>query len=199
MITNPYLNVTFLKSAAQLSQLPRDEGYEVAFVGRSNAGKSSALNTLTNQKRLARTSKTPGRTQLINLFDLDEARRLVDLPGYGYAKVSANVQRQWQKLLTDYLQHRACLKGLIVLMDTRHPLTPLDLQLIDFARARDLNIHILLTKADKLSRNQACLSLMKVEKALKHLDSNISVQGFSSLNRQGLDELIQVLNQWYEW
>ena len=130
MITNPYTRVTFLKSAAQLSQLPEDMGYEVAFVGRSNAGKSSALNTLTQNKRMARTSKTPGRTQLINLFTLDESRRLVDLPGYGYAKVSASLVRNWQQLLSDYLRVRESLKGLIIIMDCRHPLTPLDVSLI---------------------------------------------------------------------
>src|SRR3990167_7795714 len=132
MIANPYKHATFLKSAAQMHQLPEDKGIEVAFVGRSNAGKSSALNTLTAQKKLARTSKTPGRTQLINLFVLDDERRLVDLPGYGYAKVSETTRLQWQRLLAEYLQKRTALKGLIILMDSRHPLTVLDEQLIDF-------------------------------------------------------------------
>ncbi len=198
MITNPYTRVTFLKSAAQLSQLPEDMGYEVAFVGRSNAGKSSALNTLTQNKRMARTSKTPGRTQLINLFTLDESRRLVDLPGYGYAKVSASLVRNWQQLLSDYLRVRESLKGLIIIMDCRHPLTPLDVSLIEFAAARSLKLHILLTKADKLSRNQFKATEMKVQKALTVFPIDISVQAFSSLKKEGVEILVDRLNTWFE-
>ncbi|MCG8012486.1 MAG: ribosome biogenesis GTP-binding protein YihA/YsxC, partial [Candidatus Thiodiazotropha weberae] len=130
---NPYYHrAHFLKSAAKLSQSPIDQGYEIAFAGRSNAGKSSALNTLCNQKSLARTSKTPGRTQLLNYFELDEQRRLVDLPGYGYAKVAESIKKQWQQNLANYIEHRQCLKGLILLMDIRHPLTPFDLQMLQW-------------------------------------------------------------------
>jgi GTP-binding protein len=198
MITNPYTRVTFLKSAAQLSQLPEDMGYEVAFVGRSNAGKSSALNTLTQNKKMARTSKTPGRTQLINLFTLDESRRLVDLPGYGYAKVSASLVRNWQQLLADYLRVRESLKGLIIIMDCRHPLTPLDVSLIKFAAARSLKLHILLTKADKLSRSQYKATEIKVQKALTEFSMDITVQAFSSLKKEGVETLVHRLNMWFE-
>ena len=130
MLTNHYRLATFLKSAALIKQLPHDNGYEVAFAGRSNAGKSTALNTLTIQKRLARTSKTPGRTQLINLFSLDDSRRLVDLPGYGYAEVPIKVKEEWQRTLARYLDVRTCLRGVVLLMDCRHPLQELDRNLI---------------------------------------------------------------------
>lgn len=199
MITNPYTRVTFLKSAAQLSQLPDDLGYEVAFVGRSNAGKSSALNTLTQNKRMARTSKTPGRTQLINLFSFDESRRLVDLPGYGYAKVSESVQRKWKQLLSDYLRSRQSLQGLIIIMDCRHPLTPLDVTLIEFAVNRDLKLHVLLTKADKLSRNQLKATQMKLQKDLSSFPIEITVQAFSALKKEGVEVLVDRLNRWFEW
>jgi GTP-binding protein len=199
MITNPYTRVTFNKSAAKLSQLPDDSGYEVAFVGRSNSGKSSALNTLTQNKRLARTSKTPGRTQLINLFNLDETRRLVDLPGYGYAKVSASIQRSWKQLLADYLRERQSLQGLIIIMDCRHPLTSLDEALIDFAARRNLKLHILLTKSDKLSRNKLRATEIKVKKALADFQITMTVQPFSSLKKEGVETLITTLNGWLEW
>lgn len=198
MAMNPYCKANFLKSAAKISQLPEDIGYEVAFVGRSNAGKSSALNTLTHQKQLAKTSKTPGRTQLINLFTLDETRRLVDLPGYGYAKVNLEVKAGWQKTLGDYLSQRQCLKGLIVLMDIRHPLKELDEMLIDFALSRALPVHILLTKADKVSRSEGKNTLNKVKNALGNDNDLISLQLFSSLKKEGIDELISRLNFWYE-
>src|SRR5262245_48745088 len=133
MLANPYVKAVFLKSAARVSQLPPDLGYEVAFAGRSNAGKSSALNCLTGIKNLARTSKTPGRTQLINLFQLDEERRLVDLPGYGYAKVAMQVKMDWQQNLAHYLEVRNSLKGLVLLMDIRHPLKDLDKMMVDWA------------------------------------------------------------------
>lgn len=192
-----YRKTTFLKSVAKPEQLPADEGIEVAFVGRSNSGKSSALNVLTGQKRLARTSKTPGRTQLINLFTIDEGRRLVDLPGYGYAKVPEAVQRQWQRLLEIYVLERRCLQGLVVLMDIRHPLTNFDYMLIEMAGQCQLRLHLLLTKADKLSRGAAMNTKQAVAKAVADLPGEISLQIFSSLTKAGLPELQQVLDEWF--
>ena len=200
MKANPYQQATFLKSAAKVSQLPEDTGIEVAFAGRSNAGKSSALNCLTGIRQLARASKTPGRTQLINLFTLgDEHSRLVDLPGYGYAKVALHIKHDWQKNLAHYLDVRQSLKGLILLMDIRHPLKDLDQMMIDWAIARDLPVHILLTKSDKISRGQAQSTVLQVRKHYELLKDLISIQPFSSLKKQGVDELIQVLNGWFEW
>lgn len=198
MFENPYSKAVFLKSAAKVSQLPEDSGYEVAFAGRSNAGKSSALNCLTGIKGLARTSKTPGRTQLINLFSIDEQRRLVDLPGYGYAKVALKVKTEWQKHLAHYLEIRHCLKGLVLLMDVRHPLKDLDQTMIDWALNRELPIHIVLTKADKLSRSEVKNTLHKVRLHYNLAQHLISVQSFSSLKKEGVEELIALLNQWLE-
>lgn len=185
MLENPYSKAVFLKSAARVSHLPEDSGYEVAFAGRSNAGKSSALNCLTNIKNLARTSKTPGRTQLINLFEIDEARRLVDLPGYGYAKVALQVKMEWQKNLAHYLEVRQSLKGLILLMDIRHPLKDLDLMMVDWALERELPVHILLTKSDKLSRSEVKNTLLKVRRYYELAAHLITVQSFSSLKKKG--------------
>ncbi|STX27653.1 GTP binding protein EngB [Legionella beliardensis] len=199
MLINPYSKAYFLQSAALVSQLPKDMGYEVAFAGRSNAGKSSALNCLTNVKQLARTSKTPGRTQLINLFALDDERRLVDLPGYGYAKVALNVKQAWQQNLAHYLEVRQCLRGLILLMDCRHPLKDLDQMMIEWAISRQIPVHILLTKVDKISRSEAKNTALKVRKHYDLLPELITVQLFSSLKKEGVDELIQVLNNWYQW
>jgi GTP-binding protein len=201
MLTNRYRLATFIKSAALIKQLPADSGYEVAFAGRSNAGKSTALNTLTLQKRLARTSKTPGRTQLINLFGLneDESRRLVDLPGYGFAQVPIKVKEAWQRTLIRYLTVRTCLRGIVLLMDCRHPLQPLDRQLIDELLARQLRLHILLTKSDKLSRGNAKSCLLKVRNEFKDSGDWVSVQTFSALNQDGMDELITKLDSWFEW
>ncbi len=199
MIINRYRLATFLKSAALIKQLPHDSGYEVAFAGRSNAGKSTALNTLAIQKRLARTSKTPGRTQLINLFTLDESRRLVDLPGYGYADVPIKIKEEWQRTLTRYLEVRASLRGIVLLMDCRHPLQALDRKLIQQLLPRQLPIHILLTKSDKLSRGNAKNSLAKVRNECQEMGEWISVQNFSSLNKEGLNELIAQLDRWFEW
>lgn len=197
MLMNPYAQAVFLKSAARVNQLPPDEGFEVAFAGRSNAGKSSALNCLTGIKQLARTSKTPGRTQLINLFGIDESRRLVDLPGYGYAKVAQQVKEDWQKNLAHYLDVRQCLRGLILLMDSRHPLKELDLMMIDWSVERQLPVHILLTKADKLSRSEAKNTVLKVRRHYELMEGLISAQSFSSLKREGVDELIAKLNEWF--
>lgn len=199
MKANPYQQATFLKSAAKVSQLPEDTGIEVAFAGRSNAGKSSALNCLTGIRQLARASKTPGRTQLINLFTLeDEHHRLVDLPGYGYAKVALRIKHDWQQNLAHYLDVRQSLKGLVLLMDIRHPLKDLDQMMIDWAITRNLPVHILLTKSDKVSRGQAQSTVLQVRKHYELLKDLISIQPFSSLKKQGVDELIQVLNGWFE-
>lgn len=198
MLENPYAKAVFLKSAARVTHLPEDTGYEVAFAGRSNAGKSSALNCLTGIKGLARTSKTPGRTQLINLFSLDEERRLVDLPGYGYAKVALQVKMEWQKHLAHYLDVRQSLRGLVLLMDVRHPLKDLDQMMIDWALNRELPVHILLTKADKLSRSEVKNTVLKVRKHYELANHLISIQAFSSLKKEGVDELILLLNQWLD-
>ena len=197
MLTNPYSQAKFLKSAPRADQLPEDTGYEVAFAGRSNAGKSSALNCLTGIRQLARTSKTPGRTQLINVFTLDdETRRLIDLPGYGYAKVALSVKHDWQKNLAHYLDVRKSLRGLVLLMDVRHPLKELDQSMIDWAVVQQLPVHILLTKADKLSRGKVQSTVLQVRKHYELMPDLITVQGFSSLKKQGIDELIKVLNKW---
>ena len=190
-----YHKAHFLKSVADLRQLPDDNGIEIAFAGRSNAGKSSALNTLTHRK-IARTSRTPGRTQLINLFTLDEKRRLVDLPGYGYAEVPQSVKERWQATLEQYLQERRCLKGLILLMDCRHPLKELDTHMIAWAKSGHLPVHILLTKADKLSNNQKLNALRSVEKAIHHYEQ-ASVQLFSAPSSEGLDDLKAKLDVWF--
>jgi len=201
MISNPYAHATFLQSAAKVRQLPEDAGYEVAFAGRSNAGKSSALNCLTQQRQLARTSKTPGRTQLINLFALDEQRRLVDLPGYGYAKVAMSVREEWQRHLAHYLEVRQSLRGLVLLMDCRHPLKDLDQMMVEWALARSMPVHLLLTKADKLGRGEQKNVIQKVRNFYKvPIQSGLlSVQCFSSTKKDGLETLIERLNDWFEW
>ena len=191
-----FQQASFLTSAAKLSQLPADVGIEVAFAGRSNAGKSSALNVLTQQKRLARTSKTPGRTQLINLFSLDDSRRLVDLPGYGYAKVAEDIKQRWQRTLAAYLAQRTCLKGLVLLVDIRHGIKPLDQTMIDWAMQCALPLHIMLTKADKVNNNQKAKQVNAVKALVSSVDF-ISVQVFSALTREGLDNLKKQLFIWY--
>jgi GTP-binding protein len=194
---NPFYNrAAFLLGAARLSQAPPDEGFEVAFAGRSNVGKSRALNTLCGQRALARTSKTPGRTQTINFFQLDAERRLVDLPGYGYAKVATAIKERWQDALADYLRRRRCLRGLVLLMDIRHPLTELDRHMLDWNSHQGLPTHVLLTKADKLSRGSAQSRLLEVERALNELGARASVQLFSSLKVQGVETLHALLDQW---
>ena len=193
---NYYHRAQFLLSVGKMTQLPDDVGYEVAFAGRSNAGKSSAINVLTNNQQLARTSKTPGRTQLINYFSLDDTRRLVDLPGYGYAKVSKQIKMEWDALLDAYLQSRQSLRGLILLMDCRHPLKEFDTQLIQRCARSDLPLHILLTKSDKLKRGAAANALQKVKSHLKQAMPAASVQLFSALNKTGTDNLISVLDKW---
>ena len=154
----------FIISAPDISKLGPDSGMEIAFAGRSNAGKSSALNTLTRQKSLARTSKTPGRTQLINVFEVEDNCRLIDLPGYGFAKVPLEMKKKWQKALGEYLQQRECLQGLVVLMDIRHPLKDLDMDLIQWAADSEIPVLALLTKSDKLSQGKASAEVLKVKK-----------------------------------
>lgn len=199
VLINPYAQAVFLKSAAKISQLPEDSGYEVAFAGRSNAGKSSALNTLTSIRQLARVSKTPGRTQLINLFTVQDAdHRLVDLPGYGFAKVPQAVKRAWQANLAAYLDCRQSLSGLVVLIDARHPDKALDHEMIIWAVERSLPVHVLLTKVDKLSRGKAQSTLMQMKNRYE-LCPFFSAQLFSSLSKDGLAELIQHLNHWFNW
>jgi len=192
-----YTNTHFVKSAAKLSQCPMDILREVAFAGRSNAGKSSALNRLTGHKKLARTSKTPGRTQLINYFQIGELPlALVDLPGYGFAKVPLAVKNEWQRELDNYLQKRDALIGLVLLMDIRHPLKEFDNAMIQWAKRSEMPLHILLTKADKLKRGPAQSALLQVRKAVSSLGKLVSVQTYSSLNGEGTDELQKRLNSW---
>ena len=187
----------FTISAPDIRKLPQDTGIEVAFAGRSNAGKSSALNTLTNQKSLARTSKTPGRTQLINVFEIAENKRLIDLPGYGFAKVPLEMKKKWQKALGEYLEKRDCLKGLVVLMDIRHPLKDLDLDLIEWAVDSEIPVMALLTKSDKLSQGKRSAEVLKVKKVLKALSDDIKVYAFSSLKRTGVEQANSVVCDWF--
>lgn len=194
---NPYQKAVFLQSAAKLSQCPMTIKAEVAFAGRSNAGKSSAINTLTDNKKLARTSKTPGRTQLINYFSIDENNCLVDLPGYGYAKVPISMKREWDKNLSEYLQNRDALRGLILLMDIRHPLQEFDTMMLNWAVEGEMPVHILLTKCDKLKRGAAKNTLLSVEKHLREakVDDLVSAQLFSALKNDGVRELVKVLDR----
>ncbi len=196
---NPFRQASYVMGAAKLSQLPDDIGIEVAFAGRSNAGKSSALNVLCDQKSLARTSKTPGRTQLINLFRLDDDRRLVDLPGYGFAQVSLEIKERWQATLAEYLQQRECLKGLVVLTDIRHPLKDADLTMIEWAVAAQLPVHVLLSKSDKLKQGAAKSTLLQAKKQLAQISPDISAQNFSSLKKTGFDQLLDKLVGWYQY
>ncbi|MEH0875373.1 ribosome biogenesis GTP-binding protein YihA/YsxC [Pectobacterium cacticida] len=192
-----YHMTRFIISAPDIHHLATDSGIEVAFAGRSNAGKSSALNTLTNQKNLARTSKTPGRTQLINLFEVAENVRLVDLPGYGYAEVPEQMKIKWQRALGEYLQKRNSLKGLVVLMDIRHPLKDLDQQMIQWAVDVELPVLVLLTKADKLASGARKTQLNKVREAILPFMGDIQVEAFSSLKKLGVDKLQQKLDNWF--
>lgn len=195
---NPLCAASFLTSAAKVSQCPTDTGFEVAFAGRSNAGKSSAINTLTNQKALARTSKTPGRTQLINFFDIDGTRRLVDLPGYGYAKVPIHMKDEWGKLIDNYLRARDSLRGMVLMMDVRRPLTEFDQQMLDWCGHAELPVHCLLTKADKLKFGNAKSQLLAVQKSLAPMDGLATAQLFSSLKRTGLEIAIDRIGGWLE-
>jgi GTP-binding protein len=199
-VINPlYQRCRFLASAAALRDLPDDEGAEVAFAGRSNAGKSSAINAITGQKGLARTSKTPGRTQLINFFTVDAGRRLVDLPGYGYAKVAAGRRNAWHRLVDQYATHRRSLRGIILVMDIRHPLTTLDALTIDWCRGLGLPTHLLLTKADKLGRSACNAALLRAKKIMQESSyGSITMQVFSSHERLGVEQAHRILDQWLD-
>lgn len=187
----------FICSSPSLKTCPDDLGAEVAFAGRSNAGKSSAINCLTDQKKLARISKTPGRTQQINFFALNDQQRLVDLPGYGYAKVPETMKRAWQENVQDYFENRNSLKGVILLVDVRHPLKPFDEQMINWSIQYQMPLHILLTKADKLSRNAANQSLQALKNIIaKKETSIISAQLFSSIKAQGVSEAEKIILAW---
>lgn len=185
-----YPDAKFILSANQPSQFLPDSGTEIAFAGRSNSGKSSAINIIVNRRQFARTSKTPGRTQLVNFFALKTGKRLVDLPGYGFAKVPDATRRHWGELLQAYFETRDSLRGLILVVDVRRQITDFDRQMLALAEAATLPVHILLTKADKLKRGQAATALLTVR---RELGPDISVQLFSSLNRQGSEEAREVL------
>ena len=193
-----YHQAKFILSAPDLKSTPEDTGREVAFAGRSNAGKSSALNTLTRQKSLARTSKTPGRTQLLNFFTLNEEQRFVDLPGYGYAKVPEKVKRQWHALMESYLRERQSLYGIILVMDVRHPLTEFDWLMIEWCSYSKKPLHILLTKADKINYGAAKNTLFKMQRELEEQDITVTLQLFSSLKRSGIDDIHHLLDSWFE-
>lgn len=196
-MTKPnYQQAKFLLSVANLKQLPPDIGSEVAIVGRSNAGKSSVLNQLTQNKSLARVSKTPGRTQHINLFEVDKKRRIADLPGYGYAKVPPVMKKHWETLLDTYLRSRTSLKGLVLVMDIRHPLKEFDQHFLAWCGECNLPVHILLNKADKLSYS----AIKKTEKIVNEFitasENPVSIQSFSALKGEGIQQLRSVLDEW---
>lgn len=199
-VRNParYTKAEFMLSVPHPRQAPQDEGFEVAFAGRSNAGKSSALNTITGRKGLARTSKTPGRTQHLVFFRLDEHRRLVDLPGYGFAKVPEKMKLDWQQAMQTYLTDRQALKGLVLIMDIRRQLTDFDRILLDWCVQYQLPVHILLSKADKLKRGAAKATLLKLRRELQDL-TGVTIQLFSSLKRDGVEEAQQKLDEWLCW
>jgi GTP-binding protein len=193
---NPiYHRATFINSSPSLENTPLDQGREVAFAGRSNAGKSSAINALTRQNHLARISKTPGRTQMLNFFEFAEGLRFVDLPGYGYAKVPESVKLQWHRLMETYLSKRESLCGIILVMDVRHPLTDFDWQMVEWCQHAGLPLHVLLTKADKLTYGAAKNTLLQVQKELAEISMPLTLQLFSSLKKTGVDEVHAALDQ----
>ncbi|MGD9020717.1 MAG: ribosome biogenesis GTP-binding protein YihA/YsxC [Lysobacterales bacterium] len=193
---NPLRVARYVLSAHHLRQLPADHGIEVAIAGRSNAGKSSAINTFTDQKSLARTSKTPGRTQQIVIFELDASRRIADLPGYGYAKVPVKLKQHWRAVMEGYFRTRRSLRGVVLVMDIRHPMREFDTQMLAWCSAAEVPCHLLLTKADKLKRGPARSTLLKVQRDLPPI---ASAQVFSSKDKTGLDELVDTLRRWYEY
>tara|TARA_B100000953_G_scaffold56808_1_gene44651 strand:- start:289 stop:894 length:606 start_codon:yes stop_codon:yes gene_type:complete len=194
---NSYRKAKFLLSCPSLKGCPDDNGYEVIFAGRSNAGKSSAINTLTEQKKLAKVSRTPGRTQHLVFFELDEQRRLVDLPGYGYAKVPDAIKQKWNQNMSEYFDNRNCLKGAILVMDCRHPLKPFDEMMLQWCINNDVDTNILLTKSDKLKKGAASSTKLAVKNAVKEFP-NINVQLFSSLKKEGVSELCKYLDKIFE-
>ena len=192
---NPiYHQAKFINSSPDLRDTPADHGKEVAFAGRSNAGKSSAINTLTRQNGLARISKTPGRTQMLNFFEINPEQRFVDLPGYGYAKVPVAVKKKWHELMEKYLTKRKSLCAIILVMDVRHPLTEFDWQMVEWCQHTGLPLHILLTKADKLTYGAAKNTLLQVQKELKETHIKMTIQLFSSLKKLGIDEVHAALD-----
>lgn len=203
MMHRVYQQASFVMGAHKLSQLPADEGIEVAFAGRSNSGKSSAINRICGQKSLARTSKTPGRTQQINYFALDEQRHIVDLPGYGFAKVSERMKKHWREALGTYLQERESLRGVVLMMDIRLPLNDFDRQMIEWCQSSEMPLHILLTKSDKLSRGAAGNVLQQVRQALtkeygvEREQPWATVQLFSALKSVGVEDAWQKLDEWF--
>ncbi|CAD6872765.1 ribosome biogenesis GTP-binding protein YihA/YsxC [Methylomonas fluvii] len=195
---NPiYHQAKFINSAPKLKDAPPDQGMEIAFAGRSNAGKSSAINTLVQQNALARVSKTPGRTQLLNFFEIDAKRKLVDLPGYGYAKVPEAIKKDWRQMMESYLHDRQALCGIVQVMDIRHPLTDFDWQMVEWCEHRKLPLHILLTKSDKLKFGAAKTTLLQVQRDLNQADIVVTLQLFSALNKVGIDDVHQVLDEWF--
>jgi GTP-binding protein len=193
-----FQKAVFHTTVAHLRDLPLDSQREVAFAGRSNAGKSSAINTLANHTRLAFVSKTPGRTQHLNYFGLEEGKYLVDLPGYGFAKAPEEIRSQWEGLLAPYLRYREALAGLVLIMDSRHPLTELDLQMLDWFAQTHKPIHVLLSKADKLTRQEQALALREVQTALTKIGDNCTLQLFSSLKKTGVAEAETILGGWLD-
>ncbi len=191
-----YRKAFFSISANQFSQFPDDSQREVAFAGRSNAGKSSALNAITDQKNLAKTSKTPGRTQLINFFALDNGDYLVDLPGYGFAKVPETIKKHWQQVLQHYLNNRQQLQGVILMVDIRHPLKEFDQMMLEWGHKMNIPVHILLTKADKLKRGAASSALLSIKKHIKAYPLT-SAQQFSALNKTGIEQAHAKLDEWF--
>ena len=189
-------NPEFILGAAEPSQFPDDDLVEIAFAGRSNVGKSSAINAISNRRKLARTSKQPGRTQQINFFSMGEHARLVDLPGYGFAQVPLAVKKKWQETIHKYLADRPNLVILVLLMDIRHPLTDLDIQMLTWARDSDLPTQVLLTKADKLKKGKIASTVLKVEGKLKKLNGQFGVEPFSSQNYTGVDKMRHQIDDW---
>lgn len=194
MNPNPFARARFVLGAHELAQLPPDEGREIAIAGRSNVGKSSVINSITGNARLARTSKTPGRTQQLNCYAIDSGNRLIDLPGYGYARVPEKVRRHWGTVLQAYFNERCSLYGLFLVMDVRHPLKPYDLQMLDWCRSAGLPVHVILNKADKLSRGAAAQVLQSVRNELA--DDNPGVQLFSATDKSGVEEAREHLAAW---
>ena len=197
----PYRHAHFVHGTSHGGRLPADSGREVAFAGRSNSGKSSSINTITGRKALARTSRTPGRTQQINFFDLDGERRLVDLPGYGYARVSEEMRRRWRPLIEGYLNRRRALAGMILTIDCRREPDELDAMLFDWCAAAEMPLHVLLTKSDKLSRNARAQALLRWRKHLAEAVGHgaVTVQLFSSLSREGVEEARAKLEEWLDF
>ena len=185
-------------SVPNVNDMPNDKGIEIAFAGRSNTGKSSAINVLCGQRGLARTSRTPGRTQHLVVFQLDGPRRLVDLPGFGYAKVSKRVRAHWDRALPEYLETRRSLAGLIMVMDVRHPLKPQEVMLVDWCATADVALHVLLNKCDKLNKGQAQNALLKLSRYLESAGGDATAQLFSALKRTGIEQAYEAAGRWLD-